>query len=84
MLDLRQRGKTIVLITHRTSAIGATNKLLVLRDGAAQMFGPTQQVLAASGSQEPGSSRPQAQPAAAPRRSGRRPAPAERYDREGK
>jgi hypothetical protein len=30
--DLRQRGKTIVLITHRTSAIGVTNKLLVLRD----------------------------------------------------
>jgi ATP-binding cassette subfamily C exporter for protease/lipase len=33
--DLRQRGKTIVLITHRTSAIGVTNKLLVLRDGTA-------------------------------------------------
>jgi ATP-binding cassette subfamily C exporter for protease/lipase len=45
--DLRQRGKTIVLITHRTSIIGATNKLLLLRDGAAQMFGPTDQVLAA-------------------------------------
>ena len=45
--DLRQRGKTIVLITHRTSAIGATTKLLLLRDGVAEMFGPTQQVLAA-------------------------------------
>jgi ATP-binding cassette subfamily C exporter for protease/lipase len=45
--DLRQRGKTIVLITHRTSAISATNKLLLMRDGAAQMFGPTDQVLAA-------------------------------------
>lgn len=45
--DLRQRGKTIVLITHRTSAIAATNKLLLLRDGAAQMFGPTNDVLAA-------------------------------------
>ena len=45
--DLRQRGKTIVLITHRTSAIGVTNKLLLLRDGVAEMFGPTQQVLAA-------------------------------------
>jgi ATP-binding cassette subfamily C exporter for protease/lipase len=47
MLDLRQRGKTIVLITHRPSAIGATTKLLVMRDGAGQMFGPTRDVLAA-------------------------------------
>lgn len=45
--DLRQRGKTIVLITHRTSAIGVTNKLLLLRDGVVGAFGPTQQVLAA-------------------------------------
>ena len=45
--DLRQRGKTIVLITHRTSIIGTTSKLLLLRDGAAQAFGPTNDVLAA-------------------------------------
>jgi ATP-binding cassette subfamily C exporter for protease/lipase len=45
--DLRQQGKTIVLITHRTAAIGATNKLLLLRDGQAEMFGPTDQVLQA-------------------------------------
>ncbi len=44
--DLRNRGKTIVLITHRTSALSTTNKLLLLRDGMAQMFGPTHQVLA--------------------------------------
>lgn len=43
--DLRQRGKTIVLITHRTSAIAATNKLLLLRDGTVNMFGPTKDVL---------------------------------------
>jgi ATP-binding cassette, subfamily C, bacterial exporter for protease/lipase len=47
VLDLRRRGKAIVLITHRTSAIGVTNKLLLIRDGAGQMFGPTEQVLAA-------------------------------------
>jgi ATP-binding cassette subfamily C exporter for protease/lipase len=47
MLDLRQRGKTIILITHRTSVIGSTTKLLLLRDGVAAMFGPTDQVLAA-------------------------------------
>jgi ATP-binding cassette subfamily C exporter for protease/lipase len=44
--DLRQRGKTVVVISHRNSAIAATTRLLVLRDGVAQAFGPTQQVLA--------------------------------------
>lgn len=44
--DLRGRGKTIVLITHRTSALSTTNKLLLLRDGMAQLFGPSSQVLA--------------------------------------
>ena len=43
--DLRGRGKTIVLITHRTSALSTTNKLLLLRDGMAQLFGPSKQVL---------------------------------------
>lgn len=45
--DLRARGKTIVLITHRTSIIGVTNKLLLLRDGVVGAFGPTNQVLQA-------------------------------------
>ena len=45
--DLRERGKTIVLITHRTSIIGVTSKLLLLRDGAARLFGPRDDVLQA-------------------------------------
>lgn len=44
--DLRGRGKTIVLVTHRTSALATTNKLLVLRDGVALFFGPRDLVLA--------------------------------------
>ena len=47
VLDLRQRGKTIVMITHRPSAVQVTTKLLLMRDGAVHMFGPTNQVLAA-------------------------------------
>jgi len=43
--DLRQRGKTIVMITHRASTLAVTNKLLVLKDGVAQMFGQTREVL---------------------------------------
>lgn len=47
VLELRQRGKTIVLITHRTSVLGVTSKLLLMRDGTAQAFGPTKDVMAA-------------------------------------
>ncbi|MBL8498590.1 type I secretion system permease/ATPase [Nitrosomonas sp. JL21] len=45
LIDLRKRGKTIVLITHRTSIISVTTKLLLLQDGTAKMFGPTNQVI---------------------------------------
>jgi ATP-binding cassette subfamily C exporter for protease/lipase len=45
--DLRKRGKTIVLITHRSNAISVTSKLLFLRDGSVAAFGPTNQVLLA-------------------------------------
>lgn len=44
---LRSIGKTIVIITHRTHSLGVTTKLLFLRDGVAQAFGPRDQVIAA-------------------------------------
>jgi ATP-binding cassette subfamily C exporter for protease/lipase len=47
VIDLRNRGNTIVLITHRTSIISVTNKLLLLQEGEAKLFGPTDQVIAA-------------------------------------
>lgn len=47
ILDLRKRGKTIVVITHRTRILSATTKLLLLQDGMAKLFGPTDQVMAA-------------------------------------
>ena len=43
--DLHKRNKTIVVVTHRTSVIATTNKLLLLREGMAQVFGDTEQVL---------------------------------------
>jgi ATP-binding cassette subfamily C exporter for protease/lipase len=70
--DLRERGKTIVIITHRPSAIAATTKLLLMRDGVAHMFGPREQVLkalteaAAKTAPPPVASRPAAMPAGAP------------------
>ncbi len=52
IIDLHKRGKTIILITHRTSIISATNKLLLLHDGMAKMFGPTNQVMEALAQQQ--------------------------------
>ena len=40
-------GTTFVIITHRRSVLAVTDKLLVLRDGQVQAFGPRDDVLAA-------------------------------------
>jgi ATP-binding cassette subfamily C exporter for protease/lipase len=45
--SLREAGKTVVLITHRTSVIAATTKLLLLVEGQLKLYGPTAHVLAA-------------------------------------
>ena len=45
--QLAARGTTFVVMTHRTSVLGVTNKMLVLRDGQTQMFGPRDDVLKA-------------------------------------
>lgn len=44
---LRQRNKTVILITHRTNLLSMTNKLLLLVNGKVNAFGPTNQVLQA-------------------------------------
>ncbi|MGL4485798.1 MAG: type I secretion system permease/ATPase [Yersinia sp. (in: enterobacteria)] len=47
ILLLKQRNKTVILITHRTNLLSMTNKLLLLVNGNINAFGPTQQVLQA-------------------------------------
>lgn len=46
LAHLRQRGTTVVVITHRTTVLAVTTRLLLLRQGTTQAYGPTQQVLA--------------------------------------
>lgn len=45
IVQLQKMGKTVILISHRPNIIKITNKLLVLREGINQAFGPTDQVL---------------------------------------
>jgi ATP-binding cassette subfamily C exporter for protease/lipase len=46
LLQAKQRRTTLVVMTHRTSILGIADKLLVMRDGAQQLFGPRDEVIA--------------------------------------
>lgn len=42
---LKQKGTTVVLITHRPSILQVTSKLALMQQGLLQMYGPTHEVL---------------------------------------
>jgi len=44
--ELKAKGKSVVMITHRTGSIMAADRLVILRDGAIQFSGPRDEVLA--------------------------------------
>lgn len=44
---LKAAGSTVVLVTHRPSILGVVDKLLFLKEGVQQLFGPRDQVLKA-------------------------------------
>jgi ATP-binding cassette, subfamily C, type I secretion system permease/ATPase len=46
MRDLKQAGVTVVIVAHRPSLLGSVDKLLVLREGVAELFGPRAEILA--------------------------------------
>jgi ATP-binding cassette subfamily C exporter for protease/lipase len=45
VLAQKNAGRTLIIITHRTSILSAVDKLLLMRDGTVQAFGSRQQVL---------------------------------------
>jgi ATP-binding cassette, subfamily C, bacterial exporter for protease/lipase len=47
ILALKARGTTFVVMTHRTSILPVVDKMLVLRDGQVQAFGPRDEVMSA-------------------------------------
>jgi ATP-binding cassette subfamily C exporter for protease/lipase len=62
---LAAQGTTFVVMTHRTSVLAVANKMLVLRDGQTQMFGPRDDVLKAMNEAAAKARQPAAAPAAA-------------------
>lgn len=43
--ELRRRGTTVVLVSHRPVLVQGVEKVLLMRDGAVEMFGPRAEVL---------------------------------------
>ena len=46
ILAAKARGATVIIVAHRTGVLQAVDKLMDLRDGAVEMFGPRNDVLA--------------------------------------
>jgi len=45
--EAKGRGATLVVVTHRPQILGLADKLLILRDGQMQAFGPREQIMEA-------------------------------------
>jgi ABC-type protease/lipase transport system fused ATPase/permease subunit len=60
--DLKKDGTTTVVISHRLSTLGVVDKLLLLRDGQAVLFGPRAEVLAKLSQQQAAEGGPGVQP----------------------
>jgi len=50
---LKDEGATTVMITHRPSLVGSIDKLLVMKAGRMEAFGPREEVMAALGAAPP-------------------------------
>ncbi len=46
ILQLKKRGTTIIIVSHRPATLGVADKILLLRDGAVEMFGGRNEVMA--------------------------------------
>lgn len=42
---MKAEGVTLVVVTHRRSLVAASDKLLVLREGAVALYGPSREVV---------------------------------------
>ncbi|HEX3673531.1 MAG TPA: type I secretion system permease/ATPase [Rhizomicrobium sp.] len=45
LMELKRRNVTVVIVAHRPSILGAVDKMLAMRDGAVEAFGPRNDVI---------------------------------------
>ena len=45
LVDLKKAGATVLVVAHRTGVLGAIDKLMVLREGRVDLYGPRDEVL---------------------------------------
>ncbi|NQV21436.1 MAG: ATP-binding cassette domain-containing protein, partial [Rhodospirillales bacterium] len=62
IINLRERGVTLVVIAHRPNVLEQVDKVLVLREGQVEMFGPKDEVVAKLMGQSPAKPPQQALP----------------------
>jgi len=43
--ELKRRGTTVILVSHRPTLVQGVDKVLLMRDGAVEAFGPRAEVL---------------------------------------
>lgn len=58
LTEVRARGASVILVAHRSGVIAIADKLLVLRDGAIERFGPREEVARALAQQASGAVTP--------------------------
>lgn len=46
IVALKKRGTTVIIVSHRPTTIGIVDKILVLKDGVAEMFGTRAEIMA--------------------------------------
>jgi ABC-type protease/lipase transport system fused ATPase/permease subunit len=46
VVALKQRGVTVIIISHRPVTLGVVDKILLIREGMAEIFGPRAEVMA--------------------------------------
>lgn len=60
--DLKRKGSTTIIVSHRANILGLVDQILMLVDGQAAFYGPRDEVLAALSKNQPGAAQSPAQP----------------------
>jgi ABC-type protease/lipase transport system fused ATPase/permease subunit len=46
LTQLKKAGTTVVIVSHRPSTLGVVDKIIMIRDGVVELFGPRTEIMA--------------------------------------